>query len=211
MMPSTWLSALHVLDTAFPTGAYVHSFGLETLAPNDLEGALQLRLEQSLAHFELVFLLQAYEHDLPDLDELFHAMLLPREAREASSSIGTNLLRAACEFVQDARLEVFLHKGKHHHQPVAFGALATALQMPSDLATTAYAFSAMRAHVSAAQRLGWIGQRQAQQVLHRLKPNVHAAAGQAQRLGLADAGPFTPAWDIASMEHESARARMFAS
>jgi urease accessory protein len=213
-MRAGWLHALHVLDSSFPTGAYVHSFGLETLAPRDvaqLQAALALRLQESLARFELVFLLHAYTEDLVDLDERLHAMLLAREPREASALIGTHLLRAARELFDSPRLESFLAQGRHHHQPIAFGALGAALNLPADLAAEAYAFGALRGQVAAAQRMGWLGQRDAQRVLHALKPAVSAAVAQASRMAPAEAGAFAPAWDIACMAHERAPARMFAS
>ena len=213
-MRSGWLDALHVLDSSFPTGAYVHSFGLEALAPGNaarLQSALALRVQESLARFELVFLLHAYTEDLVDLDERLHAMLLVREPREASALIGTHLLRAVCDLFDRPRTRAFLAEGRHHHQPVAFGAVAADLDLEPQRAAEAYAFGAVRGQVAAAQRLGWLGQRDAQRVLHALKPAVSAAAADAGRLSLADAGAFAPAWDIACMAHERAFARMFAS
>ena len=211
---AAWLQALHVLDSSFPTGAYVHSFGLETLAPGDagqLQNALVLRLQETLARFELVFLQHAYTHDLVALDDSLHAMLLAREPREASALIGTHLLRAACDLFDNARIKTFLAEGRHHHLPVAFGALCAALNLPADLAAEAYAFGALRGQVAAAQRMGWLGQRDAQRVLHALKPAVSAAVAQASQISLEEAGAFAPAWDIACMAHERAPARMFAS
>jgi urease accessory protein len=213
-MRSGWLDALHVLDSSFPTGAYIHSFGLETLAPanvTELRTALALRVEQGLARLELVFLLRAYTHDLLDLDERLHALLLPREPREASALIGTHLLRAACDLFDNARIRTFLADGRHHHQPIAYGALASALDLAPDLAAEAYAFGALRGQVAAAQRLGWLGQRDAQRLLNALKADVYAAVVRAAQMSLADAGAFAPAWDIACMAHERAPARMFAS
>ena len=213
-MRAAWLNALHVLDSSFPTGAYVHSFGLETLAPRgaaELQAALALRVQQSLARFELVFLLHAYRDDLIALDEHLHVMLLAREPREASALIGRHLLRAACDLFDSARLRTFLATGRHHHQPIAFGALAAALRLPADLAAETYAFSSVRGQVAAAQRMGWLGQHDAQRVLHALKPDISAAVAQAARMSLEDAGAFAPAWDIACMAHERAPARMFAS
>ena len=70
-MRAAWLDALHVLDSSFPTGAYIHSFGLETLAPGNiaqLQTALALRVQENLARLDLVFLLHAYSDDLVDLD-----------------------------------------------------------------------------------------------------------------------------------------------
>jgi urease accessory protein len=251
-MQAMWLDALHVLDSSFPTGAYVHSFGLEAypltmggvsksarrvshslpagdtsetvtegrtsraryvlrLDVYELEEALRLRLEETLARLELVFLLHAYTGELVGLDERLHAMLLVREPREASALIGRNLLRSVTGLVEDDRLAAFTRDARHHHHPIVFGAVAAALEMPQELAAEAYAFGAMRGEVSAAQRLGWLGQRDAQRMLHALKRQVREAVVHAKRMALDDAGAFAPGWDIASMLHERAPARMFAS
>jgi len=206
-----WLDALHVLDSAFPTGAYVHASGLESLEPRDLKTVLELRLEESIGRLDLVFLLHAYSGDLAVLDELLHASLLMREPREASSAVGTSMLRSVCDILPDQRLAGFLACETPHHQAVVFGAVACALDMDPRLAAQAYAFTSMRALVWAAQRLGWIGQRLAHRMLHELKPSCVAAARQAEQIPLNEAGAFAPLWDLASMRHEHAPARMFAS
>jgi urease accessory protein len=215
-----WLDALHVLDSSFPTGAYVHSLGLETLAPplHELQAALARRLDQTIARLELVYLLHAYTDELVQLDDRFHATQLTRETREASSLIGKNLLRSAANVWAEAqpvgaiaRVAAFECEGRYHHHPVAFGAVAAALELPQRLAAEAYAFGALRGQVSAAQRLGWLGQRDAQRLLHALKPGIQSAVEHATTLELREAGAFAPAWDIASMVHERSRARMFAS
>ena len=208
-----WLDMVQVLDSSFPTGAYVHSSGLESFpkAVEALETVLQLRVEQSLARLELVFVHEAYHGDLADLDAYYETLQLAREPREASASVGTNLLRSASEVLSDVRVSRFLRDGPHRHHPLAFGAIAAACDMPIDVAMQTYAFGSLRAQVSAAQRLGWLGQREAQRILHRLKSSVRAAARTAAELNLDAAGAFVPMWDIASTMHERAAARMFAS
>jgi urease accessory protein len=206
-----WLDLLHIADSSFPIGAYVHSSGLETLAPADLEASLSIRVSQSLARFELVFLLHAYTDELRALDHHFHTMLFAHESRAASSALGTNLLRAVCDVVPSARLLQFLHQAPHRHHPIAFGAVCASLSVPPPLAASTYAFQSLRSLVSAAQRLGRLGQWDAQRVLQRLKPGIQLAVQTAAALPLEQAGAFTPAWDIAAMAHERAPARMFAS
>jgi urease accessory protein len=208
-----WLDILQVLDSSFPSGAYVHSSGLESFpsGPEALESVLRLRVEQALARLELVFVHHAYHGDLVDLDAYYDTLQLTREPREASAAIGTSLLKSASEVLSDARVTGFLSDGPHRHHPLAFGAIVAACEMPADLAMQTYAFCSLRAQVSAAQRLGWIGQRDAQSILHRLKPSVTAATQTATELEVDAAGAFVPMWDIASMTHERADARMFAS
>jgi urease accessory protein UreF len=116
-----------------------------------------------------------------------------------------------CDVVSDARLRTFLDAGQHHHQAVVVGGVSAALELPENVAAQWYAFNSLRAQVAAAQRLGWIGQRAAQRVLHELKPSIAGAVAVAATLRLGEAGAFTPLWDIASMMHERAAARMFAS
>jgi urease accessory protein len=153
----------------------------------------------------------AYTDQLTELDELFHAMLLPREARQASSAIGASLLRSVCDIAADARLTEFASTGPHRHAPIAFGAVAAAFDVPAELAASTYALQNVRSLVSAAQRLGRVGQRDAQRVLHRVKPAMRMAVATAQQLTPDSAGAFSPVWDIASMRHEHAPVRMFAS
>jgi len=198
-----WLDFLHIADSSFPTGAYAHSGGLEALQPADLRMALELRVRCSLATFELVFVRAAYNHDLAELDERYHATCLPRELREASMAIGASLARAAAD--------VGFHTPPmpHKHYAVVFGALACVVHAQVDVALQAFAFSTLRGHVSAAQKLGWLGQREAQRVLHALKPLVRQAVQT--ELPLEHAGAFVPLWDIASMQHEQAHTRLFMS
>jgi urease accessory protein len=212
-MQPHWLDLLHILDSSFPSGAYVHSAGLESIAGGReaLESLLRLRIEQSLARLELVFVLNAYAQDLVDLDQRYHALQLVREPREASAAIGTSFLRSVSDLVPDVRVGHFLRAATYRHHPIAFGAVAAALDVSPALAAEAFAFGSVRAQVAAAQRLGWIGQREAQQVLHHLKPDLVAAVATAWEIDVEDAGAFAPAWDIACMAHERADVRMFAS
>lgn len=206
-----WLDFLHLVDSAFPTGSYAHSFGLESLGPERLEEHLATRLRETLGRLELVFVVHAYSRPLAVLDVQLEAMLLPREARQASAAIGTAMLRGACDVLAEPRLEAFLADGPFRHQAVVFGALADALGVPPAAAAETYAFGSLRGQVSAAQRLGWLGQRDAQRLLHALKPAVRRAGECARALDPEQAGAFAPAWDIAEMAHETASARMFAS
>jgi urease accessory protein len=98
-----------------------------------------------------------------------------------------------------------------HHQPIVFGAVADALGAPPELVAPAYAFQSVRSLLSAAQRLGMLGQRDAQGLLDALKAAVDTAVGLAEQLCLDEAGAFAPLWDIASMQHKHAPVRMFAS
>jgi urease accessory protein len=214
------LDLLQIADSAFPTGAYVHSGGLEWLAqrgPLDLDALLRLRLRESLGRLELVFVYGAHRTEpddsaaLASLDRRLQAMLLPRETRAASSQVGRRLLSTAADLFDDRRLRELHRVAPHCHQAVAFGVVARVLGVPARTAAEVYAFQAVRGQVSAAQRLLRLGQFEAQRLLHRLKPAVAGAAAEAERLPLEQAGAFAPLLDVAAMGHERAPVRLFVS
>jgi urease accessory protein len=208
------LDLLQISDSSFPTGAYVHSGGLEWLAqrgPLDLEALLRLRLRENLGRLELVFLLAAYERSPIALDERLHALTLPREAREASRQVGRRLLANAVDLFGAAPLLAFADEAPHAHHPVVFGLVGAVLGVPTRTAAEIYAFQTLRGLVSAAQRLTRLGQTEAQRLLHRLKPAVVAAAEEAATLTVETTSAFAPIWDVAAMAHERAAVRLFVS
>lgn len=208
------LDLLQVVDRSFPTGAFVHSGGLEWLVTQeafDLEATLRLKLREQLARLELVFVLQSYTVPPEQLDEEYHARLMAREAREASALVGRRLLVNACGLFHDANLEAFAASASHAHQPVAFGLVARALDLSPEFAGLAYAFQALRGQVSAAQRLIRLGQTAAQQLLHGLKPAMEEAVAVASATPLASAGGFCPVLEVAAMAHERQAVRLFVS
>jgi urease accessory protein len=180
-------------------------------SPEALEVLLKERVSETLGRLELVYLRAAYVQPLVRLDEHLHTRLLAREMRQASSQVGAQLLENACEFVVDERVLTFRSQARYHHLPIVVGVLASALAVSADDAARTYAFQSCRSLVSAAQRLLRIGQREAQRLLHRLKPVVERAVETSAALDIREAGAFAPRWDIASMRHERAAQRLFIS
>jgi len=74
-----------------------------------------------------------------------------------------------------------------------------------------YAFQAARQQLSAAQRLGKIGQTEMQDLLHLLKPAVHQAVEASLTLGRDEIGGFSPWLDLAGMTHAQQQSRLFLS
>lgn len=212
--PLRLLDLLQVVDRSFPTGAFVHSAGLEWLAAEkllDLEDVLRLRLSEQLGRFELVFLMHTHEENAVALDARYHARLLAREAREASAQVGRQLLTNAVALFDDTELRSFAAQAPHAHQPIAFAVVAHALELPTRLAALTYAFQAVRGQVSAAQRLMRLGQTDAQRLIHSLKPAMEDAVATALETPLELAGGFAPILDIAAMAHERQAVRLFVS
>src|SRR6185436_9724894 len=106
MVPSLW-RLLQTTDSLFPTGAFAHSGGLEGLTgegilktAEDAERAIAEILRYSFARIDLPACGLAHRSALAgdvaalvDLDGRIDSLKSPREAREASQSLGRRRLR----------------------------------------------------------------------------------------------------------------------
>jgi urease accessory protein len=227
---ASFLSALQLSDSAFPSGRYTLSYGLEAFAQS---GELGMPIPRST----LIALLSdsirfgtapsdgvalACAHRAPDdvdlvtqADERLTAVKIAREARESSRRTGRALLDTAIA-VFDApsavRLAERVRGGRSPgNHAVVFGVLSAALGVSRAEAVAAELFAFSAAWASAAVRLGLIGHRAAQAVLNCVRPVTAAAALEAADGQVAQIRSCTPLLDVMSMRHEQAGLRLFAS
>jgi urease accessory protein len=229
-----FLSVLQLSDSAFPSGRYTLSHGLETFAQDGLldvpcSAATLAALLADCVRFGIapsdgVALACAHravaadgavdEELVAQADERLSAVKLAREAREASTRTGRALLVTATVIAGDgltpyARLVDAGHAPGNH--AIVLGLLDALLGVPrrEAVAGELYAFSA--GWVAAAVRLGLTDHRTAQSLLHRVSPVLAEAAERAADGELADISSCSPLPDVMSMRHEHAELRLFAS
>jgi len=229
-----FLSALQLSDSAFPSGRFTLSHGLEAFAQ---DGLLEVpcrpaKLENLLGDcvrfgvgpsdgIALACAHRAVTHDgTIDLelavpaDQRLTAVKLAREVREASTRTGRALLVAATAF-SGPELSVYarlVDTGRAPgNQAVVLGLVDALLGVPrlQAVAGELYAFSAGWA--AAAVRLGLTDHRTAQALLHRVRPVLAAAAERAVAGEVTDISTCTPLPDVLSMRHERAEVRLFAT
>lgn len=231
-----WIPGLlQTSDSLFPTGAYAHSGGLETLvelgvvkgAPS-LSAFLRGRVVPALERFELPYLrfaqaaAQAGEVEtLIALDREYGAAKLPRELREASAHVGAQRLRMLLRVMPSAEPVGRLTAAAFHdgigrgeaagHAAIVCGVQAGWLGIPADAAGAAYFYGSVSGYCSAALKLIRIGQEGCQAALAdalTLAAETVRASGEVAR---EDAGWCDPVWEIAAARHEQAFARLFIS
>jgi urease accessory protein len=223
------LSLLHFADSAFPTGGYAHSFGLETYCQaglvrgrEDLERYLVAQIEGSAGPCDATAavgaLRAAGREDLPacrEIDATLEAMKAVKEFRDGSRQMGRQTLRVAAALTGEARLLRYaadVDKGlAPGHHAVAYGLTAAALGWEPEAAATAYLYSATALLVGAAMRLLSMGQMDGQGVLWSLHPVIERVAREAAARNAADLWSFAPGIEIAGIRHATLEMRLFRS
>jgi urease accessory protein len=231
---AAFLSVLQLSDSAFPSGRYTLSYGLETFAqdgflsapcePATLTALLGDYIRFGVAPSDGVALACAHRAVASDgtidvelvvcADRRLSAVKLGREAREASARAGRALL-AAARAVAGVSMSGYVDlidagrvPGNH---AIVLGLLDSLLEVPrvDAVAGELYAFSA--GWVAAAVRLGLTDHLTAQLVLRRVRAVLADSAAQAATGDLGDISSCTPMIDVMSMRHERAKLRLFAS
>ncbi len=226
-----WL--LQLSDTALPIGALNHSFGLETLAaeellnPDKLESFLQDYV-QEVSALEIYFSGAAYRlgiegvylfptQDWLDLNTKLGAFKLANESRVASATLGRRFLGLVNGLADSPLLlaagDAAHQTGTEIHHCVAFGLTGAARGIEEDATLLAYAHQSLANLISACQRLLPVGQTQATRMLWELKPMLAELVKHAQEDGFAfdEVTSFAPLIEMGSMRHPRLPTRLFIS
>lgn len=217
-----WLPLLlQCSDTAFPTGGFAHSGGLEGLAQlghvtdiDTLRDFLRGPVLHNLQHVDLPLVAHSYraalrgdDRTLARLDDLSCACRVPEELREAARRSG----RQRLELLANALGQAGAFRPARTQAPVVSGIEAAHLGMPEGAALAGFAFQTLSGVTAAALKALRLGQTALQSALAEVLRDVPAAAARAARLAEDDIGSFAPAWDIASCRHRRAPSRLFLS
>ena len=229
MIDPRLLSLMHFADSAFPTGGYAHSFGLETYCQaglvrsrEDLERFLVAHLEGSAGPCDATAAVSARRAaargDLRacrEIDATLEAMKAVKEFREGSRQMGRQTLRVAAALTGEARLARYaadVDKGlAPGHHAVAYGLAAAALGWEPEAAAAAYLYSTAALLTGAALRLLPMGQMEGQRVLWSLHPVIERVAREAAAREAGDLWSFAPGIEIAGIRHAQLEMRLFRS
>ncbi|WIM67708.1 urease accessory UreF family protein [Corynebacterium breve] len=239
-MPSTLtnrrgeLVIWHLTDSALPTGGFAHSAGLETFVlaneitdPESysrwLHGYLrQASFSEALAVRFAVELQEAALDDdhkaaqLKKLDQLVHACQTPKQVRTSMNSMGKRMSRVAAiispEDVLVSRYAEAITAGEMRGNPgLAAGLVLGANGVSAADAVNAYLMQMANSMTQNAIRAIPLGQDAGQRVLVSAYDVILQAGEMTMGHDVSDLGAVAPRLEVAQMEHESLRSRMFMS
>ena len=220
------LTLLQLTDSFFPTGAFAHSFGLETYVqlelvndPETFEMFLRSTLHHSFRNGDTVAIGLTYKateiEEVIDLDARLTAMKVARESREGSIKIGRQFLRNTAILERNGLLDEYaaeVQSGRcAGHHAIAYGLVASAAKIDLFSAVLGYLHAHVVGQVSAAVRLIPLKPTDGQRIIHDIRSDLTDIARFAESAGMNDLGGFTPGLDIRGMQHERLYSRLFIS
>lgn len=223
------LSMLQLSDSAFPSGRYTLSHGLESLAQSGFvripEGARtlvalladQVRLGVGPSDGTALACAHRAAGDLDvvlRVDERLTAVKLAKEGRDASTRTGRALLSTASAAFGPIMADYadIVHNGRSPgNHAVVLGVLSARLGVSRIAAVTGELFAFAASWVAAAVRLSVTDHRTAQAVLHDVRPVLVYTARRAVHSDMGRIASHTPLLDVMAMRHEETELRLFAS
>lgn len=218
-----WLQ-LH--DSALPAGRMVHSNGLEEWLARrpdagevEIEGAVLDYVRHGHCALDATVTAAAWRAApspacLNELDELLSTHKLSGSARSASTAAGTQLATVARHIGMagdDQYLEAVVNGSAIGHLAVVEGGLQARIGIDVDSAVLGSARAAFASMLSAAVRLGRLRPMAAQRIQLRHVAVLVELTSQACARSIDDIASTAVQFDIAGMQHETRRQRLFAS
>lgn len=204
-------------DSAFPTGGFAHSGGLEAAAHNgEIGNRSELRewLRASLRQIGRAALpLVNTAHDdptrLPELDALCDAFTNNHVANRASRLQGRAFLLAA-ERIFGVRLDGEDSELKGHLAP-AYGAVLRRLSIDAFAARRLFVFQHLRGVIASAVRLNLVGPMEGQVIQRELSAEAESVAAGAAEFALSDLAQTSPLLDLWQGTQDRLYSRLFQS
>ena len=214
-------SLLQLSGAAFPTGAFSHSYGLETVVQTGQVHDLATFREWLDTHLGAAVALVQRAAAGGDwaavvrVDLLLTALKLAPETRAASLATGQAALRAAREVFPGPALAqcaaLVTERRARGNAATVFGCVAADLEVATTTAVLAFLWGLASALTAVATRLVPLGGIAAQRLLRELGPRIRAAAVGAEARPEPELAASAIAQDIAALRHARLYSRLYIS
>jgi len=207
-----------LMDSAFPTGGFAHSLGLEAAWQHgevrnrtELVAFIEAGLHQ-LGHAALPFVMAAFDtpEKLDEFDQFCDVFTTNHVANRASRAQGRAFL-SAVERIFNYELRIPNSELSCAHCAPVFGASLRRLGVPRETASRLFFFNQLRSVLAAAVRLNIIGPMEAQILQQRLAVKAEEILGRCQTLTLDDLAQTSSLLDLWQGAQDRLYSRLFQS
>jgi urease accessory protein len=205
-------------DSAFPTGGFAHSLGLEAAWQH---GEIRNRTElisfieaglQQLGYAALPLVTAAFDgpEKFGGFDQLCDAFTTNHVANRASRAQGRAML-SAVERIYQLKISSEGEEIKFAHFAPIFGLCLQRLKVSRVITARLFFFNQLRSVLAAAVRLNIVGPMEAQMLQHRLAAKAEEISARCQTLTLDDLAQTSPLLDTWQGAQDRLYSRLFQS
>ncbi|MEC0370842.1 urease accessory protein UreF [Paenibacillus chibensis] len=228
-MDKNTLSLFQLCDSNFPTGAFSHSYGLESYIQDDLVHDpatfakwLHVYVNEQLVHSDglasrLVYdALQAENLEAVwKMDRMLTVQNLPRETREGTQKMGDRMLNLVGSLYDVPVMSLYRDrirkKQSFGHPAIVFTMIGHHLGVSQSTTIVYYLYSVISSLVQNAVRAIPLGQTAGQKILQEFHGALMEAVDKILSLDEEDFGIISPGLELSQMQHERVNIRIFMS
>ncbi|RLL40586.1 urease accessory protein UreF [Oceanobacillus piezotolerans] len=228
-MDRNTLSLLQLCDSNFPTGAFSHSYGLETYIQAD-----KVHDQESLLHWLRVYVTEqlVYSDGLAcrlvyealekedyqkvwKLDRMLTMQNLPRETRDGTQMVGDRMLKLVKNLYEIPVLFEYSERIRQNrsfgHPSVVFTIVGHHLGVSVSTVILYYLYSSVLSLVQNAVRAIPLGQTAGQKIIQGFQEVLTEATAKVMAMDEEDFGIVSPGLELSQMQHERVNVRIFMS
>lgn len=223
------LALIQMCDSNFPTGAFSHSFGLESYIQDgsvydevSFSKWLRTYLHEQLVYSDGLGARLVYEaldeNDIEKvwkLDHLITVQNFARESREGSMRMGERMVSLSETLYKAPILSVYKkrikEKNAYGHPAIVFTMVGNYLQIPIETTLLYYLYSSVGSLVQNAVRAIPLGQTNGQKIIYSFQSELTKAVETIMNLDEDDFGIVSPGLELSQMQHERLNIRIFMS
>ncbi|MED5017889.1 urease accessory protein UreF [Paenibacillus chibensis] len=228
-MDKNTLSLFQLCDSNFPTGAFSHSYGLESYIQEDLVHDpatfakwLHVYVNEQLVHSDGLASRLVYDALQTDnleavwkMDRMLTVQNLPRETREGTQKMGDRMLNLVGSLYDVPVMSLYRDrirkKQSSGHPAIVFTMIGYHLGVSQSTTIVYYLYSVISSLVQNAVRAIPLGQTAGQKILQEFHGALMEAVDKILGLDEEDFGIISPGLELSQMQHERVNIRIFMS